>query len=205
MTGGKRHTAAVAIGRPLTWDSRYFGVPMGRLDYLIQAPDATRSDVRAALSLALDQFRALRIRHVAVKLDVEDGEDPVDQALSLWAILEAEAPAVEAPAEPAPEAMPLPIGSPMTVLPAPTQLQSYGGSYYGKTSMRDVFVGTLAAALAAIDPVMLQAGSSEIRNWMVVAEMARELDVEWVEYIPGYRSEALTGTGFGFAAWRTLD
>lgn len=29
-------------------------------------------------------------------LDVEDGEDPVDQALSLWAILEAEAPAVEA-------------------------------------------------------------------------------------------------------------
>jgi hypothetical protein len=74
VTGGKRHTAAVAIGRPLTWDSRYFGVPMGRLDYLIQAPDATRSDVRAALSLALDQFRALRIRHVAVKLDVEDGE-----------------------------------------------------------------------------------------------------------------------------------
>jgi hypothetical protein len=61
------------------------------------------------------------------------------------------------------------------------------------------------AALAAIDPVMLQAGSSEIRNWMVVAEMARELDVEWVEYIPGYRSDALTGTGFGFAAWRTLD
>jgi hypothetical protein len=74
VNGGKRHTAAVAIGRPLTWDSRFFGVPMGRLDYLIQAPDATRSDVRAAVSKALDQFLALKIRHVAVKLDVEDGE-----------------------------------------------------------------------------------------------------------------------------------
>ena len=62
-----------------------------------------------------------------------------------------------------------------------------------------------SAALAALDPKLLQAGSSEIRNWIVVGEMARELDVEWVEYIPGYRSPALTGTGFAFAAWRTLD
>jgi len=62
-----------------------------------------------------------------------------------------------------------------------------------------------SAALAAFDPKLLQAGSSEIRNWLVVGELARELDLEWVEYIPGYRSAALTGTGLAFAAWRTLD
>jgi 3-O-methylgallate 3,4-dioxygenase len=61
-----------------------------------------------------------------------------------------------------------------------------------------------SAALAALDPRLLQAGSSEIRNWLVVGEMARDLDLDWVEYQPGYRSPALTGTGFGFAAWKTL-
>jgi hypothetical protein len=59
-----------------------------------------------------------------------------------------------------------------------------------------------SAALAALDPKQLQAGSSEIRNWLVVGEMARELDVEWVQYLPGYRSDALTGTGLCFAAWK---
>lgn len=62
-----------------------------------------------------------------------------------------------------------------------------------------------SAALAAFDPGLLQAGSSEIRNWLVVGELARELDLEWVDYIPGYRSPALTGTGLAFAAWHTLD
>ncbi len=62
-----------------------------------------------------------------------------------------------------------------------------------------------SATLAALDAKQLQAGSSEIRNWLVVGEMARELDVEWVEYIPGYRTPALTGTGLAFAAWRALD
>jgi 3-O-methylgallate 3,4-dioxygenase len=61
-----------------------------------------------------------------------------------------------------------------------------------------------SAALAALDPRRLQAGSSEIRNWLVAAELARDLDLEWVEYIPGYRTPALTGTGLAFAAWKTL-
>lgn len=59
-------------------------------------------------------------------------------------------------------------------------------------------------ALAALDPRQLQAGSSEIRNWLVVGELARELDLEWVQYVPGYRTAALTGTGLAFAAWKTL-
>jgi Catalytic LigB subunit of aromatic ring-opening dioxygenase len=61
-----------------------------------------------------------------------------------------------------------------------------------------------SATLAALDPKQLQAGSSEIRNWLVVGEMARDLDFEWIEYVPGYRSPALTGTGLAFAAWKTL-
>lgn len=59
--------------------------------------------------------------------------------------------------------------------------------------------------LASLDPNQLQAGSSEIRNWLVVGEMVQDLDMEWLAYIPGYRSDALTGTGLAFAAWKTLD
>jgi len=61
-----------------------------------------------------------------------------------------------------------------------------------------------SAALAGFDPLRLQAGSSEIRNWLVVGEMAKDLDLEWVEYVPGYRTPALTGTGLAFAAWKTV-
>jgi Catalytic LigB subunit of aromatic ring-opening dioxygenase len=60
------------------------------------------------------------------------------------------------------------------------------------------------AALAAIDAKQLQAGSSEIRNWLVVGAMARDLDLDTVDYIPAYRSPALTGTGLAFASWKTL-
>jgi 3-O-methylgallate 3,4-dioxygenase len=61
-----------------------------------------------------------------------------------------------------------------------------------------------STALAAFDPRRLQAGSSEIRNWLVVGAMARDLDLEWLDYIPGYRTPALTGTGLAFAAWKTV-
>lgn len=59
--------------------------------------------------------------------------------------------------------------------------------------------------LAQLDPKLLQAGSSEIRNWLVAVEAVRDLDLEWVSYVPGYRTPALTGTGLCFAAWQTLD
>lgn len=57
------------------------------------------------------------------------------------------------------------------------------------------------ATLSSLDPRLLQSGSSEIRNWLVVAEMAKDLDLDWVQYIPAYRTPALTGTGLAFAAW----
>ena len=57
------------------------------------------------------------------------------------------------------------------------------------------------AHLAGLDPRRLKAGSSEIRNWIVVAAAAHDLDLTWVSYTPGFRGPALTGTGLGFARW----
>jgi 3-O-methylgallate 3,4-dioxygenase len=55
--------------------------------------------------------------------------------------------------------------------------------------------------LGGLDPKRLQAGSSEIRSWIVVCAAAADLDLVWTEYIPAYRTPALTGTGLGFARW----
>ena len=55
--------------------------------------------------------------------------------------------------------------------------------------------------LENLDVKRLQAGSSEIRNWLVLAGACPNLDLDWVSYTPGYRTEALTGTGLGFATF----
>ena len=55
--------------------------------------------------------------------------------------------------------------------------------------------------LARLDPKRLQAGSSEIRGWIVTAAAATDLDLQWLEYIPAYRTPALTGIGMAFARW----
>ncbi len=56
--------------------------------------------------------------------------------------------------------------------------------------------------LSKLNPKRLQAGSSEIRNWLVLAGAATDLTMTWVSYTPGYRTPALTGTGLGFATWK---
>ena len=56
-------------------------------------------------------------------------------------------------------------------------------------------------ALAAIPTAKLNSGSSEIRNWIVVAGAAERLKTQWQEYVPLYRSPAGTGCGMAFAAW----
>ena len=48
----------------------------------------------------------------------------------------------------------------------------------------------------------LKAGSSEIRNWICVAGALEHLQLSWMDYQPGYRSLAGTGTGMGFVTWR---
>ena len=47
----------------------------------------------------------------------------------------------------------------------------------------------------------LNAGSSEILNWVALAGAAEQLDLDWCEYVPGYRTPAGTGTGLSFATW----
>jgi len=45
----------------------------------------------------------------------------------------------------------------------------------------------------------LNAGSSEILNWVALAGATGHLDLDWFEYVPGYRTPAGTGTGLSFA------
>jgi hypothetical protein len=57
--------------------------------------------------------------------------------------------------------------------------------------------------LAKLDPKRLQAGSSEIRGWIcaAAASVSAGLHLKWSDYIPAYRTPALTGIGLGFARW----
>jgi len=56
-------------------------------------------------------------------------------------------------------------------------------------------------AMAEIPGYKLQSGTSEIRNWICVAGAVNAIPLSWVEYIPGYRTPAMTGTGLCFARW----
>ena len=55
--------------------------------------------------------------------------------------------------------------------------------------------------LGSLDARRLKAGSSEIRNWIVVASAATHLELKWMSYTPSYRTPAGTGIGLGFASW----
>jgi len=58
------------------------------------------------------------------------------------------------------------------------------------------------AALAALPPHKLNSGSAEIRNWICAAGALGSLRVDRIDYMPGYRTRAGTGTGLCFAIWR---
>jgi hypothetical protein len=58
-----------------------------------------------------------------------------------------------------------------------------------------------AAFLRNLPRNKLHSGSSEILNWVGVAGAAEHLDLDWFEYVPGYRTPAGTGTGLSFASW----
>jgi aromatic ring-opening dioxygenase catalytic subunit (LigB family) len=59
------------------------------------------------------------------------------------------------------------------------------------------------ATLAAEPDVHFRSGSSETKNWLVVAGMLAEtnLEMKLLDYVPCYRSEAGTGSGMAFATW----
>ena len=54
--------------------------------------------------------------------------------------------------------------------------------------------------LSIPEPVF-QSGTSEIKNWIAAAGACRQLRFETVDYVPGYRSLAGTGTGMALGIW----
>jgi|tagenome__1003787_1003787.scaffolds.fasta_scaffold20913402_2 hypothetical protein len=57
-------------------------------------------------------------------------------------------------------------------------------------------------SLRTIPDELLNAGSSEIRNWVAVAGAMHDREVLWSEYAPCYRTAAGTGCGMGFLRWQ---
>lgn len=55
--------------------------------------------------------------------------------------------------------------------------------------------------LSAIPREALNAGSSEILNWILTAGAIEHLPCKWAEYVPVQRTPAGTGVGMGFAVW----
>jgi len=56
--------------------------------------------------------------------------------------------------------------------------------------------------LRAMPEGLLKAGTSEIKNWITTAAACSGLQFDLVDYVPGYRTIAATGTGLTFATWR---
>lgn len=57
------------------------------------------------------------------------------------------------------------------------------------------------STLANLPLKLLESGTSEIRNWVLMAGAIRGMTMRWSEYIPVYRTPAGTGIGLGFALW----
>ena len=58
------------------------------------------------------------------------------------------------------------------------------------------------ASMAAMSPADLVEGTSEIRNWIVVAAAAAGTSFELVHHVPLYRTPTGVGCAMGFARWR---
>lgn len=56
-------------------------------------------------------------------------------------------------------------------------------------------------AICAIPEATFVAGTSEIKNWIATAAACHDRQFELVDYVPGYRTPAGTGTGLAFALW----
>lgn len=56
-------------------------------------------------------------------------------------------------------------------------------------------------AIAKMSRSFFRSGSSEVLNWITAGGALEHLRMRIVDYIPGYRSQAGTGTGMAFAIW----
>jgi len=66
----------------------------------------------------------------------------------------------------------------------------------------DILAKKDVAAITALPTAQLEAGNSEIRNWIATAGAVEHLEMKLVDYVPCYRSEAGTGIGTAFAVWQ---
>jgi hypothetical protein len=72
VVAGDGRLAAVALCRPLSWDSAFFGVPMARLDHLLRGDRASRESLEAVVAATIADCRTQGIRHLAARVDVAD-------------------------------------------------------------------------------------------------------------------------------------
>lgn len=56
-------------------------------------------------------------------------------------------------------------------------------------------------SLTALPEVTFTAGTSEIKNWIVAAAACHDRSFQLIDYVPGYRTPAATGTGLAFGLW----
>ena len=62
------------VFQALPWDSTFFGIPMGRILYVLRSDNARRDDLQQAISACLEQCRSAGILHVAARIDVADAD-----------------------------------------------------------------------------------------------------------------------------------
>lgn len=72
FVAGAGQSAAIALIRPLAWDTHFFGIPMARLDVLLRGADAGPDALAAAVGTVIEHARAAGVRHVTARADVED-------------------------------------------------------------------------------------------------------------------------------------
>lgn len=72
LIAGDGDGAALAIGRPLEWDSRFFGVPMARLDWVLRGAGVPATTLADAVRASIERLRATGVAHVTAKADVAD-------------------------------------------------------------------------------------------------------------------------------------
>src|SRR5262249_33483361 len=59
-----------------------------------------------------------------------------------------------------------------------------------------------AETLKGLPASRLQSGTGELRSWLGAVGAAQDLELEFVEYQPCYRSPAGSGMGMGFAVFK---
>jgi hypothetical protein len=62
------------LARPLSWDTAFFGLPMGRFDAVLHGERADPGALTDAVALALDQCRSAGLLHITARADVADAD-----------------------------------------------------------------------------------------------------------------------------------